>query len=130
MTPEAIIADLDAALEDTGEDVRLQRLTAGPSGTQIPFEVICRARVVGVGTEKLIAGISQNQHDVVISPTEIIKKGWPGPATSAAAAVMDRHIPVKGDRMFIKNVPCNVEIAHGKYVSGELVRINIRASGT
>jgi hypothetical protein len=131
MTPEALIADLDSALLESGEDIRLQRLVTGPNNTQLVVsQVDCRARVRGVGNpSELVAGNTQLQSDVIISPTEISAKNWPGPATSAAAAIADRRIPIKSDRVFMKGKPCTVEFAHGKYVAGVLVRIEMRVMG-
>lgn len=129
MTPSAAIGMLDRLLAANGEDIRLQRLTAGPGGAQIIFEVVCRASVKGVGATELLGGLIQQQSDVILSPTEIDRQGWPGPATSAAAGIADRRIPVKGDRGVIKGRNRNVEFAHGKYIGGELVRIDMRVSG-
>ena len=128
MTPVAAIAMLNRQLATHGETIRLQRLI----GTQqIPFEVTCRAFVRGVTLtpSEIVPGITQLQSDVIISPTEIDAQNWPGPASSAAAALADRRIPIKGDRVFMKGKPCNVEYAHGKYVGGDLVRIEMRVLG-
>lgn len=74
-------------------------------------------------------GAAQLFSDVVISPTEITRQAWPGAATSAAAGRADRRIPLREDRVFIKGRPHTVQYAHGKYVGGELVRIEMRVLG-
>lgn len=129
MTPTSAVAMLDRQLAAHGEDIRLQWLTAGPSGAQIPVEVKCRAFVRGYSPEQLIGGITQDQSQVTISPTEIIAQGWPGPALSNAAPEQDRRIPRKDARVFIKDKPRNVEAAQGIYLGGELVRIDMRVKG-
>lgn len=120
------LAKLDAALGKAGQDIRLQRLT----GTQsIPFEVTCRAVVRGYAPEELINGITQQDSFVILSPTQIEAKGWPGPQISIDPSSVDRRIPRKGDRVFINGKPRNVEAATGLYVDDTLVRIEMRVLG-
>lgn len=123
---ESVIADLDEALADAGEDIVLQRLT----GTQqIPYSVTCRAVVRGYAPEELIAGSGITQQDVkvILSPTEIEVAGWPGaqPQTSG-----DKRVPVKNDRILRQGRPLTVQAAAGIYVGGELVRIEATARGS
>lgn len=125
MTPAEMIADLDAELADDGEDIRLQRLTLGPGGQQIPFEVVCRAFVRGYDPQELVGGITQTDSRVIMSPTQIIAHQW----TSGATGNQDKRVPIKGNRAFIAGKPRNVEAAMGKYVDGELVRIEMRVLG-
>jgi hypothetical protein len=72
------IAELDRALLLDGEDIVIRRLF----GTQlIPLNVECRAFVRNVGNQELIAGIAQENSNVIMSPSQIIASGWPGPWT-------------------------------------------------
>lgn len=120
------IAALDAALAANGQDIRLVRLT----GTQqIPYEVTCRAVVRGYQPSELVGGISQQDSMVILSPTEIDRYGWPGPAPSPAAVGADRRVPRKGDRAVINGVPRAVEAGAGIYVGDELVRIELHVKG-
>lgn len=120
------IAELDSALALVGQDIRLQRLT----GTQgIPFEVRCRAIVRGYTPEQLVGGITQQDSSVIMSPTEIERKGWPGPKSSADQQSGDRRIPRQGDRAFVNDKARNVEAAVGIYVADILVRIEMRVRG-
>ncbi len=120
------IVALDRALAKVGQDIRLQRLT----GTQsIPFEVTCRAVVRGYAPNELINGITQQDSFVILSPTEIDAKGWPGPQSSADPSNIDRRVPRKGDRAFINGKARNVEAATGLYVDDTLVRIEMRVLG-
>lgn len=126
---ESLIADLDAALAESGEDVLLQHLTLGPAGTQIPFSVTCRAVVRGYTPEELIAGsgIIQKDRRVILSPTEITGAGWPGPMP--VATDVDKRIPRNGDRVIRNGLPMMVQAAEGIYVQGVLVRIEAQARG-
>lgn len=120
------IAALDEALADVGQDIRLQRLTGSQA---IPFEVKCRAIVRGYAPDELINGITQQDSFVILGPTEIDRKGWPGPQSSADPSNVDRRIPRKLDRVFINGKPRNVEAAVGIYVDDTLVRIEMRVLG-
>lgn len=124
------IADLDKTLETDGEWIEIRRLY----GTQlIPVSVTCRAFVRTVTAEELIAGITQESSNIIMSPSEIIAAGWPGPWTPSAAEPVnpgtDRRVPRKGDKAVIKNRVRNVEITKPIYVDDELVRIELRVLG-
>lgn len=124
------IADLDATLALDGEWVELRRLF----GTQlIPVSVKSRAFVRNVNNQELIAGIAQENSNVILSPTEIIDAGWPGPWTPSQAEQVepdtDRRVPRKGDKCLIKGKPRNIEVSKPIYVDDELVRIELRVLG-
>ena len=123
---EQAIADLDAALAADGEWIELWRET----GTQkIPFKVRCRAFVRGYAAQELVGGIAQNDLKIVMSPTEIIRAGWPGPNSSATPTDQDRRVPRKGDAVVIAGRKRAVETAGGIYVAAELVKIEMRVLG-
>lgn len=123
---ERVIADLDAALAADGEWIELWRET----GTQkIPFKVRCLAFVRGYAAQELVGGIGQTDSKVVISPTEIIRAGWPGRNSSATPTDQDRRVPRKGDAVVIAGRKRAVETAGGIYPGGELVRIEMRVLG-
>lgn len=124
------IADLDMSLAADGEWIELWALF----GTQmIPVKVTCRAFVRSISTEEIAAGITQDSANVTISPTEINAAGWPGPWTPTPAEPVnpgvDRRVPKKGWKAFIKNKVRNIELAKPIYVDDELVRINMRVLG-
>lgn len=120
------VAALDDALAAAGQDIRLIRLT----GTQmIPYEVTCRAMVRGYQPSELVGSISQQDSMVILSPTEIDRKGWPGPASSAATDTSDRRVPRKGDRVVISGKARTVEAAVGITMADELVRIELQVKG-
>ena len=120
------IAELDQALADVGQDIELHRLV----GTQlIPIKVRCRAIVRRYRADELVGGITQNDDRVILSPTEIIRAGWPGPNSSATPTERDRRVPRKGDKAVIAGVPRNIEVAMPVYVDNELVRIELQVLG-
>ena len=120
------IADLDAALAADGEWIEVWRET----GTQkIPLKVRCRAFVRGYAAQELIGGIAQSDSKVILSPTEIIRAGWPGPNSSATPTNQDRRVPRKGDAVVIAGRKRTVEAAGGIYLGGEVVRIEMRVLG-
>ena len=123
---EQAIADLDAALAADGEWIELWRET----GTQkISFKVKCRAFVRGYTAQELVGGISQTDSKLILSPTEIIHARWPGPNSSATPTNQDRRVPRKGDAVVIAGRKRAVEAAGGIYLSGALVRIEMRVLG-
>ena len=123
---EQAIADLNAALAADGEWIELWRET----GTQkIPFKVRCRAFVRGYAAQELVGGISQTDSKLILSPTEIIRAGWPGPNSSATPTNQDRRMPRKGDAVVIAGRKRAVEAAGGIYLIGALVRIEMRVLG-
>lgn len=124
---EDAIADLDADLAENGEDIVLRRNTLGPAGVQIPFDVTCRAMVRGYAPQELVAGISQQDSLVILSPTEATLAGWPGAATRSTN--IDRRVPVKGDVAIIAGKSRAIEAAVGIYVTNVLVRMEMQVKG-
>jgi len=123
------VRELDKSLAE-GEDIELQRLT----GTVlIPFKVTCRASVRNYDVKELVGSITQDQSEVIISPTEIIRRGWPGPWTPKQSEPTkpkrDLRVPVKGDKAVIAGKQRNIEVVRPKYADGELVRITMRVLG-
>lgn len=125
MTPTECIAMLDSQLAEHGEEITLQRLILGPNNTQIPFSVVCRAFVRGYEPDQMIGGITQQHRRVILSPTQIIAKGW----TGGRPATEDTRVPKEGNKVLIEGKVHNVEAAGPKYVGGELVRIELSVKG-
>lgn len=126
------ITDLNAHLLADGEDIEIRRvITSGT--TQMNVRVDCRAFVRNYGADELVGGITQEQSRVVISPSEIIAAGWPGPWTPSASEPVqpatDRRVPRKNDKCVIKGRVRNIEVAMPIYVDNELVRIDLRVLG-
>lgn len=123
---EQALANLNAALASDGENVEIRRLV----GTQlIPINVDCRAFVRGYRADELTSGIIQTDRKVILSPSEIIATGWPGPNSSATPTDRDRRVPIKGDKAVIAGRVCNIEASTGIYIDNQLVRIELQARG-
>lgn len=119
-----MIADLDAALAEAGEIVRLQRL----AGTQqIKSEVSCVARMRGYSAQEVVGGVRQQDVRIIISPTQIDAAGWPGPGNVPASG--DPRVPHDGDRIVTSRGPLRIVNAIPTYMQGRLVRIEIQARG-
>jgi hypothetical protein len=127
MSPDVALASLDAKLASVGVTITLQRLTAGPGGVQIPFSVDCKAFVRGYRPEELVGGISQQDSFVVLSPSEISARGWPGAATKPTT--LDPRVPVKNDKIVIDGRSRNIEAAVGISIGDTLVRIELQVKG-
>lgn len=124
---EQAIADLDAALAADGEWIELWHETGAET---IPFKVRCRAFVRGYRAQELVGGIIETDSKVVISPTEIMRAGWPGPNSSVTPTDQDRGVPRKGSAyVVIAGRKRAVEAAGPFYLGGELVRIELRVLG-
>jgi hypothetical protein len=124
------IRELDAALAADGQWVELQRLV----GTQlIPIRCKCRAFVRGYAASEVSSIIAVTDSKVIISPSEIIRAGWPGPNSSATPTKQDRRVPGPPlnltDRFVIAGRPRTIASSLPIYVDGELVRIDMRVSG-
>jgi stage V sporulation protein SpoVS len=121
MTAAEAIAMLDSMLLRNGEDVVLQKIVAG----SVSASVTCRAIVRGYRPEELLAGIVQEDRQVIISPTEIDAAAWPGGADGPE----DEREPVKGDRVKIAGRVHAIEAATGIRLAGTLVRIEMQVRG-
>jgi hypothetical protein len=120
------VSELDLALAADGEWIELQRLI----GAQlIPIKVRCRAFVRTLDAKDLVGNIKQDTSEATISPTEIIRSGWPGPNSSATPTNQDRRVPRSGDKAVIQGKPRNIEVALPIYVDNGLVRIKLRVLG-
>ncbi|MER9306785.1 hypothetical protein [Mesorhizobium sp. M0496] len=115
-TPAELIADLDAALLDAGEDAVLRRLTLGPNSIQIPFDVDVRASIRPLKAEELVGNIDQTWSRLVLSPTDINRAQWPLPIR-------------KGDKIVQAGKVRNVEFVKAIRVQDTLVRVELLVGG-
>lgn len=133
MTPEQAIADLDAALAADGTEVELQRLAQGGAAL-IPYGIKLKGFIRGYEPNELVNGVTQQMAKFTISPTEIDRKGWPGPESSSATVAekaSDRRVPLANafDRLVVNGKPRTIAAATGLYMQGTLVRIDGRILG-
>jgi hypothetical protein len=117
MTPAELIADLDAALADAGQTVTLRRVTTGPGGIQIPFDVEdVPASVRPLKAAELVGTIDQTWSRVVISPTVISERAFPLPIR-------------KGDKIIANGQERTIEFPGPIYVQDTLVRHSMMVNG-
>ena len=119
--PSALIDLLDRSLAEYGQDVVLQRLVTDAAGVQtIAYEANpCRATVRAHAPQALDAMIeSASSSSVVMSPTDLVRAGWPERDDGLP-------VPVKDDRLLIAGRPNNVETVSPIQVDGILVRIDL-----
>lgn len=110
MTPAQAIAALDKQLAAHGEDVLLLR-----GNISIP----CRGFVRAVKAEKVVGTITQQDWDVVISPTSLSGTAFPGVPRITDKVVYSVRGP--GEKQIKKSEPI--------YLDGVLVRCNLVAAG-
>lgn len=110
-----LIDALNRALARAGEDVVLRRNTGTPT-VPVNTDVTCRAAVRSPTAQELVAGYTQTDSVVILSPSEATAASWPLPVR-------------KGDRVLIQGRFRAVESVNPIFVAGELVRINLRVLG-
>jgi len=113
MTPQTLIARLDAAIAGYGQTVVLQRTAVDAAGdVTVADEVTCPAAVRNFGPQDLEAG-EVTDIKVVLSPTGLGSFG----------------LPSRDDRIVIEGNPSNItQIAPLSY-GGQLVRVNLLCRG-
>lgn len=128
MASEDLIASLDNALADAGEDIILRR-TVGP----INIDVTCRARVDAASAAQIAAGILATDLNVIISPTQINNAQWPGGTIPQLPPFdVDQSIPRAGvtDKVLMRGLqPKAINFIDTLIIGGEVVRHNMRVTG-
>lgn len=126
-----LIAALDDALAQVGEDATLRRVVGQGNNTQ-NSDVAIRAKFGPVPPEKLVDGITQADFEVILSPTQILAHGWPGgntappinPNASWLPQVNDKVLRQATGRWHNVKVPPRVLAP-----TGEVVRIELIVAG-
>lgn len=119
MTPAAAVEMLDRFLVENGEDAVLRRLVGlGPAAVSQDLGI--RAHIRGLKEEELIAGMSQDDRILIMSPTEILAADWPGGVFS---------LPRKGDKAVVSGTVSNAEFVKPIRLAGQVVRIEMRIRG-
>jgi hypothetical protein len=113
---EECISTLDFALAELGQDVEMYRIVGtGPAATKLGLGTPIRAHVRTLNEDELTAGLTQDDHMVILSPTSFAS--WaPGQ-------------PQKGDKVIIEGVTCNVQVLKPFRPSGVLVRLEMKVKG-
>lgn len=127
-----LIAALDNALAQAGEDIILRRVV-GTASNQANIDVTCRARVNAATVQQIAAGIPATELNVILSPTQINNAQWPGGTVPALPPFnLDQRIPRVGvtDKILMRGQqPRGVSFVDPKFINGELVRIDLRVTG-
>ncbi|EJB02886.1 hypothetical protein Rleg9DRAFT_1700 [Rhizobium leguminosarum bv. trifolii WSM597] len=113
ITPADAIAQLDRAIDESGETVILRRYTA-PAGSPRPkIEASIPAFVRPLEAEELAGDIDSTFSNVIISPTNV-----------------GGFLPiVKGDKIVIDGKERNVELPKRYKMKGVLVRMKLMIGG-
>ncbi|MES2030846.1 MAG: hypothetical protein V4477_16825 [Pseudomonadota bacterium] len=129
----SFVAALDSALAGYGEDIILRRVV-GTAPNQANIDVTCRARVDAMKAEEIVAGLPATDLNIIISPTQINNAQWPGGQVPLLPPFnVDQRVPrINGpDKVLLRGgAPRTVAFCDPKFINGELVRINMRVTGT
>jgi hypothetical protein len=119
---DEVLGELDAALAEVGETVRLLRMTGTGAQSRVLQEVSCRMTLRGYAPNEVVqgSGITQQDQRMILSPTRLIAENWPGDG---------KYVPRAGDRIVSTRGVLTVQAAAGIYVDDRLVRIEGQARG-
>jgi len=113
MTPQVLIARLEAAIAGYGQEVVLQRTAVDAAGdVSVAESVTCPAKVRQYGPQDLEAG-GVVEIQVIVSPTGLGAFG----------------LPSRDDRIVIAGNPSNIVQVAPLYHGGALVRVNLLCRG-
>lgn len=127
MTAE--IVALDNSLARAGENVTLRR-TVKRAGADVPVDVVCRAGVRPVSADQIAGTITQNDLNVIMSPTQILAADWPGQNDNITPGnVVDQHLPKSTDKMIVQGKERQVRSAKPIYVDNVWVRTDLVVAG-
>lgn len=116
MTPADAIAMLDRQIAEHGQTVAFERIVGtGPTATGQGGDVLIAAHVRTLREDELIAGMTQNDLMVIVSPTALAS--WPF------------GLPAKGDKVVIDGRKHNIELPQPIKIAGTLVRLNLKVKG-
>jgi hypothetical protein len=126
VTPEQALSALDRTLEQHGERVILRRLTG--AAPQAWFDAPVRARVAEARPTELAGQTVQMLREVVISPTALVRAGWPGPVAEPGPPGT-AFLPRSNDRVVIDGVEQAIEAVDVRRIGDVPVRINLAVHG-
>ncbi len=131
------LARLDRQIRLHGEACEIIH-TIG-SATQTKFRVSLRGIVKTFGVEQLIAGLTQTNYLVIISPTDLRNTKWPGPRGPATVASgnlpngqtppKDFVIPTTADAITFRAAQKAIGQATAIYDGDDCVRIELKVLG-
>lgn len=118
------ITELDASLDEVGQDVILRRV--GAPTQDVTVRVVLRA----FRPEELVGGITQKDVLVILSPTQIRDANWPGTIDMGVAPFNPPvWMPKTNDKIIALGRQYNVTYVKPFVVNDEVVRIELTATG-
>lgn len=127
MAPEQAIAQLDRALALNGAPATLRRIIGTNGTTQAHVDAPVTAFLRRADPETLLGPQVQAVTQAVISPTDLTRGQWPGPAP--ADYLGDWTVPRKGDYLILPEGPRQVMAAQALRMAGTIVRIELTVQG-
>ncbi|MER8539156.1 hypothetical protein NKH17_06780 [Mesorhizobium sp. M1334] len=125
----AHVARLDRQLRLHGEPVQLARKVSGVVRHRLNLTGIVKT----FAAEQLIGAITQNNYLVILSPTELRKKAFPGavPATIASGTIPpgDENLPSTADAIIMRGGEKAIGQVSAIYDGDQVVRIEIKVTG-
>lgn len=126
-----LLAQLDRRLDKRGELVDVMRRVGTPTVSSIYVRVPAIVRTLNV--EQLIAGITQLNFVVIISPTHLSKGQWPAgrvpAANSTLALPTDPRIPTISDWLVIRGATKSIQRVAPIFDAGTCIRIEVNVLG-
>jgi hypothetical protein len=126
-----LAARLERQIRLRGEPVQLIRVVG--TSKQSYVRVTVRGVVKTLTTQQLIAGVSQTNYLILLSPDELRRKGWPGAQTATnppgTVPPNDPVIPTTADKVNFRNAEKAIAQAAAVYDGNVPVRIELRVLG-
>ena len=119
---------LDSQLADHADDpnAELQRFPPGAATVPIATALV-RAFVRLYKPSELTPMIIQGDSKVILSPSDLVAQGWPGPAGDSAG--LDPLVPRRGDKIVVHGRPRQVIAATPVYLGDQMVRLEMQIRG-
>lgn len=123
-------AALDDALANAPHETVTLRRVVGSGNAAQPIDCDCVARVDSITTEQIAAGIKETELNVIISPSAIYDRQWPGGTIPLSGPYGDDpQVPKIGDKLVVRGRVRSFTFLDVKMDQGEMLRINARVSG-
>lgn len=128
------LAQLNRWIARNGDTVTLRR-TYGPTGPNRPkTDLTLKAKVKGMTVEQLIGGATQQVFVIVLSPTPIVKDGWPHDGTTPQASEIiepgsNGRYPNTSDAIVVNAKERAIQRVIPTIEKGVCVRIELTAKG-
>jgi hypothetical protein len=129
-----LLSQLNRWIDRRGETVTLRRyFGSGPSRTNT--DLTLPAKVKGLTVEQLIGALTQQTYFIVLSPTPIIRDGWPHvdqpppQASEVIASGSTARLPLTTDKVFVHSKERNISRVVAVFEGDTCVRIELTATG-